>query len=341
MIAEELLERYAAGERNFSGIRIQAKAYEQTFSGQDLSNVNLAGSVLSGNWNGVNLSSALLFGVQGDGWDLQGADLTSANLRGTLFAECNLTNCNFSNACLNGVYFTQVIIDGVNFSGANLSGAHFSETSLNQLNLSGADLSGVKGIDITRLQTCGCLLENTCMPDGRLVERINFHKSKGMTAENLLQRYASGERDFFGIELTDADLSRATGWDIDNPKGQVITGTIFTEAILSRTNFSGNDMRACAMSGATLIQCQFIRADLSGCNFTDSDLSGANFLGAKLRGVDFSRTNLRGANMTGVDLTGANMRGADDEGAWYESASFCDTILPDGTLIEGSHPVQD
>ena len=64
----------------------------------------------------------------------------------------------------------------------------------------------------------------------------------------------------------------------------------------------------------------------------DSDLSGTNFLGAKLKGVDLTGANLRGANMTGVDLTDANMCGADDEGAWDESALFCDTIFPDGTL---------
>ena len=341
MTAEELLERYASGEREFSGIRIQANENEAIFSGQDLSKINLAGSVLSGNWNNINLSSALLFGVKGERWDLRGANLTRANFRGTLLDKCNLTDCNFTNTFLNGLYCTQVMIERSDFSGADLSGAHFSDTSLSQLNLSGADLSGVKGMNTSMLEALGCLLENTRMPDGRIVERSSFRQGMGMTAEELLKRYAEGERDFFGVELTDADLSRATGWDIDNPKGQVITGTVFTEAIFSRTDFSGNDMRACAMSGATLIQCKFIRADLSGCNFTDSDLSGANFLGAKLRGVDFTRTNLRGANMTGVDLTEANMCGADDQGALYESALFCDTVLPDGTLLEGSHPVQD
>ena len=77
-----------------------------------------------------------------------------------------------------------------------------------------------------------------------------------LAAEEFFERYAAGERDFLGLDLTDADLSRAIGWDIDNPKGQVITGTIFTESIPSRSKFSANDMRTCAMSGATLVQCK-------------------------------------------------------------------------------------
>ncbi len=59
-----------------------------------------------------------------------------------------------------------------------------------------------------------------------------------ITADEFFARYAAGERDFFGIEITDADLSRATGWEENNTIGQAINGVNFSEGNLSGTNFS-------------------------------------------------------------------------------------------------------
>jgi uncharacterized protein YjbI with pentapeptide repeats len=162
-----------------------------------------------------------------------------------------------------------------------------------------------------------------------------------MTAEEFLQRYAAGERDFFEVELTDADLSRATGWEKNNPIGQTITGAVLGEGDFSGTNFCANDMRACNFSYSNLTRCQFTLANLTKARFIGADLKNATFEGAKLIRADLKDADLRGANMTGVDLTGANMTGANDEGAWYESALFCDTTLPDGTFLQGPHPVED
>jgi uncharacterized protein YjbI with pentapeptide repeats len=66
MTAEELLARYAAGERAFGGVRVSAEEYDALFDGRDLSRINLCGSTLSGNWNGANLSNALLYGIKGE-----------------------------------------------------------------------------------------------------------------------------------------------------------------------------------------------------------------------------------------------------------------------------------
>ena len=73
MDESELLRRYGAGERNFSGIRL-------AFS-------RLAGSQLPG----VNLSRVSLFSAR-----LTGADLGAANLSGA-----NLSGANLSGAFLN------------------------------------------------------------------------------------------------------------------------------------------------------------------------------------------------------------------------------------------------
>ena len=63
--AEELLDRYAAGERNFAGIKIKRRRRTRI----DLTRVNLSGIDLSGayfsgtNFSGANLSSANFSGA--------------------------------------------------------------------------------------------------------------------------------------------------------------------------------------------------------------------------------------------------------------------------------------
>ncbi len=52
-----------------------------------------------------------------------------------------------------------------------------------------------------------------------------------MTAEELLERYAAGERDFAGVDLNGVNLS-----------GAVLTGINLERADLSTVNFSGADL---------------------------------------------------------------------------------------------------
>ena len=85
MDRNELVRRYAAGERDFSKIRLRGIFLDST----DLRNINLSGADLSGTHLG--------------GADLSGANLSEANLSGAILCE--------------GIFIK------VDFSGANLSGA--------------------------------------------------------------------------------------------------------------------------------------------------------------------------------------------------------------------------
>ncbi|MEM9543934.1 MAG: pentapeptide repeat-containing protein, partial [Cyanobacteria bacterium P01_E01_bin.42] len=100
MKAKELLERYKAGERDFSRV--------------DLSKENLSGAVWVGDefggendypvggssLRGINLSQANLARVRLDGVDLRGANLRGANLEMAFMARANLTDANLSEAIL-------------------------------------------------------------------------------------------------------------------------------------------------------------------------------------------------------------------------------------------------
>ena len=77
-----------------------------------------------------------------------------------------------------------------------------------------------------------------------------------MTATELLERYANGDRNFVGAYLRRADLR---------------------EANLSGGNLSGADL-----SGADLSRADLSRADLLVANLREANLSGANLSGADL-----------------------------------------------------------
>jgi hypothetical protein len=94
--------------------------------------------------------------------------------------------------------------------------------------------------------------------------------------------------------------------------------------------------------------------DLSSIAASNSDLNGADLSGVNLTGADLRATSLRGAKLTkailnGADLSNADLRNADLSGAFLigttfdhadlsdtnqAGATFCNTVLPDGTVTD-------
>ena len=73
-------------------------------------------------------------------------------------------------------------------------------------------------------------------------------------------------------------------------------------------------------------------ADLSG-----RELSGGNFTGADLRNVnlqqaDLENATLMGANIANTDFSNADLTGANLNGTQYQTAIFCNTVMPDGSV---------
>jgi hypothetical protein len=94
-------------------------------------------------------------------------------------------------------------------------------------------------------------------------------------AEEVLQRYAAGVRDFH-----DADLR-------------------------------GIDLRGANLSSADLSEAELSEADLTDANLTECNLSGAELRRATLRGAVLKKSNLRGADFSLADLTNAKFDCAD------------------------------
>jgi uncharacterized protein YjbI with pentapeptide repeats len=97
------------------------------------------------------------------------------------------------------------------------------------------------------------------------------------TREELLRRYASGERIFPHTELSDTDLS-----------GVTLDGADFEKwSWFSSTNFEGASLRGTSFRECNVKCASFRHADLTGASFERASLESAEFDGATMKGVTF------------------------------------------------------
>jgi uncharacterized protein YjbI with pentapeptide repeats len=165
--ARELLERYAAGERKFTGYRITSGGDELR---GDLTGINLIDASLAKVYmEGIIFINADLRGAALTDCCLDAADLTNADLRG-----CSLRGANFRSANLTGADLRDARFENTDFSGANLTDANLSGTTLDALfrynaNLTRTNLRGAKIREQLKETIWNeAILLDTIMPDGNV-----------------------------------------------------------------------------------------------------------------------------------------------------------------------------
>ncbi|MBW4523429.1 MAG: pentapeptide repeat-containing protein [Scytolyngbya sp. HA4215-MV1] len=157
--AEELLRRYGAGERNFSGATVEGDLSYADLSGIDLSHARLSDCYMAHvNLSGANLRNASLIEVCLNAANLAGADLRGCRLGRTSFSGADLTDADLRDVECHDTNFTRA-----NLTGANLRGVDLDAT-LERANLTGANLEGAS---LGRTS-----FWNTIMPDGHSLNRI-------------------------------------------------------------------------------------------------------------------------------------------------------------------------
>lgn len=149
-------------------------------------------------------------------------------------------------------------------------------------------------------------------------EGMSVGKPKAPTrldANTLLAAYMKGRRDFASLDLSGLDLHKTD-----------LSGGIFHQAKLTRTNFQG----------AHLASADFGRANLNRANLRDTNLgraylSYADLECADLRGADLSYAYLNHANLKGANLCGANLSNAkiSEEQLAHAKTNWA-TVLPSG-----------
>ena len=167
-----------------------------------------------------------------------------------------------------------------------------------------------------------------------------------MKAEELLKRYAAGERNFAGVRFLYGSVAGSTFCEID------LRDIILSGAYLAHLQFRETDLSGAKMVGAYLVGSRLYMADLSGADLTGAnltgaylghtnlrgaDLTGANLTKAILAGADMTRTILTGANLSRVDMSKIKLYGIPSRDFMFfvpEDTFLWQTTMPDGTFEE-------
>jgi len=117
------------------------------------------------------------------------------------------------------------------------------------------------------------------------------------SGEELLARYAAGERYFVGTHL-DHDAV---------PDGVLdLAGAVLDDANFSKcwftARFVGASLRATTFSGANVKSCDFSQADLTDANFCEAAMEATAWVGATLLRTRFGEVDLYGAVLSEAEF---------------------------------------
>jgi uncharacterized protein YjbI with pentapeptide repeats len=272
MNVEALLEQYAAGKRDFSGINLS----ESNCVGLNLSEINLQQAILNVvNFTGANLSRANLSQAKLNVARLNGANLSQSNLLGASLNVANLIQAIARRANFRGASFVQAELIRADLSGSTLQDSNLSDADLREAKLRRANLLNV---NFKKTDLRGAVLTEAYLGQANL------------NSANLSRADLRGA-DLREAEMRHANLVRA------NLSGANLSGANLRWADLSGANLSGADLSYAKLSGATLVGAVLEDANLLETSFVHSDLTQANLIGADWMGAD----------LTGVTLTAAKL----------------------------------
>ncbi len=127
-----------------------------------------------------------------------------------------------------------------------------------------------------------------------------------LTVDELLRRYAIGERNFINANLRCAELSLLCLSEANLSWAKLSLANL-SGTKLVRANLTNVDLKEANLSDTNLSQSQLFRANLTRANLSKADLKGANLSHACLSGANLSEADLRGANLEQADLRGADL----------------------------------
>jgi uncharacterized protein YjbI with pentapeptide repeats len=195
--------------------------------------------------------------------------------------------------------------------GRNLQGASIYRIRVDRSNFAGASFNNAKVTysdfsysDFTNAGLYGATLENTSLEGS---------KFPGADLQYAKAAYAI----FLYADLSTAHLANAS----------------LISADLESANLTRADLRWADLTRAWLDYARFTNAQLA-----DAYLNGALLKNTTFKGADLSRADLRGAVISHVDFTDANLTGARVDANWNESAVMCRTVMPNGSINNGSCP---
>jgi serine/threonine protein kinase, bacterial len=131
---------------------------------------------------------------------------------------------------------------------------------------------------------------------GRPLTAEKAFMPRKMNADELLDHYEQGKRDFALVDVENIRLVRV-----------YLAGATFHNSNLRKVNFQGTDLAGADFGRANLGRANLRDSNLSKAYLSNADLQEADLRGADLRGAYLLNANLRGTNLCGANLTGAKL----------------------------------
>jgi uncharacterized protein YjbI with pentapeptide repeats len=158
-----------------------------------------------------------------------------------------------------------------------------------------------------------------------------------MDTEELLRRYAAGERDFAGIMLSHTGCKSISGADLRQIN---LRGAILSHIRIDNTDLRGADLRGTQMVRSRLTQVDLSEADLRFASLTHMKWLDVNLTYASLQQANLIRTYLRAdlfyTNLEGTILTNTSLRGSTNIRPFrVHDALIWNLEMPDGTIDVG------
>lgn len=158
-----------------------------------------------------------------------------------------------------------------------------------------------------------------------------------ITTQELYGKYAAGERDFSGIDLSDCCLwiYETDGYD---PTKNVLTGINLSRANLTKASIIEVNLAGANLSGADLSRAELGCSNLTGANLRGTNLTLTQFTCTNLTDADLSDTiNICTASFDGANLTRANLRNCfgDTPISGSPETLLSNTIMPNGKIMTG------
>ncbi len=154
-----------------------------------------------------------------------------------------------------------------------------------------------------------------------------------MDVEELYCRYAAGERDFSGVDLTRADLNIAKLKYSEHLKPGLndLSGINLCSANLTRANLSLVNLCGANLRSANLTLAELSCTILTAANMQKAILECAQ-VGCHLIDVDLREANLFCTGFAYAKLTRVNLMGARFQVHVDGYLVLRDTIMPDGSI---------
>jgi len=151
-----------------------------------------------------------------------------------------------------------------------------------------------------------------------------------MDREELIRKYAGGEKDFTGRDFRSADCYE-----------KIFRG-IYREADFASASFDGcsfeeSDLSFAKFTRVRLYETVFKHCLLEGADFSYTHFGQASLIDSDLRGAIFKNANFVEGSLRNVDLSYADLTGAKNFDR-YENVIFYETIMPNGQICTSNGP---